>query len=318
MNDIGGYNIDNHKFSSVPKGPEKIHNCINNNLTYCKPLVDNYEDIEAIVSKNDKKEDEIIKLSFTSLENYWQCPFKYRLANDLGFRTSEPRHISDGIFIHKAFEIINKKIKENNNIYIGDEKVTLEVVNLFYRSKLKQDEDKDKKLERITEDILYYYNNEGKDLEIIDSEVPFYIKNDNLHLHGIIDLIYRTKEGKLGILDYKNTKSENNYIQKYIKQLYTYVIGLSYNDHKYSNQDIDELKIYAIKSKKMISVPINHVEIEDLSQNIDDVVSNIKKENFSSSSSNKCDKCRFFLICREQKQFDLPPIDFMLNSDVVL
>lgn len=318
MNDIGGYNIDNHKFSSVPKGPEKIHNCINNNLTYCKPLVDNYEDIEAIVSKNDKKEDEIIKLSFTSLENYWQCPFKYRLANDLGFRTSEPRHISDGIFIHKAFEIINKKIKENNNIYIGDEKVTSEVVNLFYRSKLKQDEDKDKKLERITEDILYYYNNEGKDLEIIDSEVPFYIKNDNLHLHGIIDLIYRTKDGKLGILDYKNTKSENKYIQKYIKQLYTYVIGLSYNDHKYSNQDIDELKIYAIKSKKMISVPINHVEIEDLSQNIDDVVSNIKKENFSSSSSNKCDKCRFFLICREQKQFDLPPIDFMLNSDVVL
>lgn len=137
-------------------------------------------------------------------------------------------------------------------------------------------------------------------------------------MHGIIDLIYRTKDDKLGILDYKNTKSENMYIQKYIKQLYTYVIGLSYNDHKYSNQDIDELKIYAIKSKKMISVPINHVEIEDLSQNIDDVVSNIKKENFSSSSSNKCDKCRFFLICREQKQFDLPPIDFMLNSDVVL
>ena len=164
--------------------------------------------------KKPGKSKESIKLSFTTLENKQQWPLKYRLQNDFGLKTSETKYIYDGNFMHKAFEIINKKIKENDNVYIGDEEVRNIVTNLFMRSKFKDidEETQHDKLNRFIKDTLFYYNGPGKDLEIVDVEVSFYIKKENYNLNGFIDLIYRTPDGKLGILDYKDTKSERKYM----------------------------------------------------------------------------------------------------------
>lgn len=289
-------------FDLVPKGDEKIQHFIDSNA-YCKPLRNNFDVIEKIECEKDKVEQEPIQLSFTSLENYQQCPLKFRLANDFGFKTSETRRISDGIFIHKAFEVLNKKIKENDNIYIGDEQVKSIVANLFYKSKMEEDpkEDNEHKLTRITEDILYYYHNEGEDLEIIDCEVPFYIKKKNYSLNGVIDLLYKTKNGNIGILDYKNTKSANSYLQKYTKQLYTYILGLSDENHRYAGHEIEELKIYAIKSKEAKNIPINQNEIDELAKDIESTAQNIEDNKFSSAKGNHCDKCQYSVICKQKK-----------------
>ena len=260
--------------------------------------------------KKDEVEEEPVQLSFTSLMNYQTCPLKYRLANDFGLKTTDTRRMSDGIFIHKAFEVINKLIKENDNVYIGDEKVISTVTNLFNKSKLEEtpNENDSQKLARITEDILYYYHNEGKDLEIVDCEVPFYIKKDNYSLNGVIDLIYKTKDGKIGILDYKNTKSANKYLEKYTKQLYTYILGLSDENHRYAGLDIGELKIYAIKSKEAKPIPINQIEIDELAQDIKTTAQNIGDCNFSSAKDKHCDQCQYAMICKGKKpDIKLPP-----------
>ena len=289
-------------FNLVPKGDEKLQSFIDSN-DYCKPLNGNYDVIERVVCEKDDVKSEPLRLSFTSLENYQQCPLKYRLANDFGLKTSDTRRMSDGIFIHKAFEVINKLIKENNNVYIGDDKVKSTVANLFHKSKLEETpkENKEQKLTRITEDILYYYHNEGKDLEILDVEVPFYIKKKNYGLNGVIDLIYKSKEGKIGILDYKNTKSANSYIDKYVDQLYTYILGLSDENHRYAGLDIKELKIYAIKSKEAKPIPINWDEIDELESEIEDTAQNIEDCNFSSAKDKHCDKCPYSMICKQKK-----------------
>ena len=268
--------------------------------------------------KKENSEGEPIQLSFTSLQNYQECPLKFRLANDFGLKTSEPRRISDGIFIHKAFEVINKKIKDNDNVYIGDEEVKSIVANLFYKSKLEDnpDEDKEFKLARITDDILYYYNNDGKDLKILDCEVPFYIKKKNYSLNGVIDLIYETENGNIGILDYKNTKSGNSYISKYTDQLYTYILGLSDENHRYAGHEIEELNIYAIKSKKTIPIPINPIEIEELAKDIESTAQNIDETKFSSAKGKHCDKCQYSVICKGTKgDTKLPPEPTSTGSD---
>lgn len=296
-------------FDLVPKGNEKIQQFIDSN-DYCKPLRNNFEIIEPTVCKKDEVEEEPVQLSFTSLMNYQTCPLKYRLANDFGLKTTDTRRMSDGIFIHKAFEVINKLIKENDNVYIGDEKVISTVTNLFNKSKLEEtpNENDSQKLARITEDILYYYHNEGKDLEIVDCEVPFYIKKDNYSLNGVIDLIYKTKDGKIGILDYKNTKSANKYLEKYTKQLYTYILGLSDENHRYAGLDIGELKIYAIKSKEAKPIPINQIEIDELAQDIKTTAQNIGDCNFSSAKDKHCDQCQYAMICKGKKpDIKLPP-----------
>lgn len=294
-------------FDLVPKGDPKVQHFIDTN-DYCKPLRYNFEIIEPTICEKDEVKGEPVQLSFTSLMNYQQCPLKYRLANDFGFKTTDTRRMSDGIFIHKAFEVINKMIKENDNVYIGDEKVISTVTNLFNRSKLEEtpDEDDSQKLARITEDILYYYHNFGKDLEIIDCEVPFYIKKENYSLNGVIDLLYKTSDGKIGILDYKNTKSANQYLQKYVKQLYTYILGLSDENHRYAGAEIGELNIYAIKSKEVKPIPINQIEIDELARDIENTAQNIGDCNFSSAKDKHCDKCPYARICKGKTPVELP------------
>ena len=291
------------QFDMVIKGHDKVQEIIDSN-DYCKPLHKDYSVIEKTVCKKPGKDKESIKLSFTSLENYQQCPLKYRLQNDFGLKTSETKYIDDGNFMHKAFEIINKKIKENDNVYIGDNEVKNIVTNLFMRSKFKDidEETQHDKLNRFIEDTLYYYNGPGKDLEIVDVEVSFYIKKENYNLNGFIDLIYRTPDGKLGILDYKDTKSERKYMNKYLRQLYTYIIGLRDEENKYRHEEIGEIAIYAIKSRKLVNdLPINEIEIEELANEIDDTAVNIEEENFSSVKGDHCKKCQYSEVCKQKK-----------------
>ena len=297
-------------FNLVPKGNKKVQHIIDAN-DYCKPLRNNFEIIEPTVCKKDDVKGEPIKLSFTSLMNYQQCPLKYRLANDFGLKTTDTRRMSDGIFVHKVFEVINKLIKENDNVYIGDERVKSTLTNLFYKTKLEEtpNEDNSQKLARITDDVLYYYHNFGKDLKIIDCEVPFYIKKENYSLNGVIDLLYETKDGKVGILDYKNTKSTDKYLQKYIKQLYMYIIGLSDENHKYAGSEITELNIYEIMSKEAKHIPINQAEIDELAQDIETTAQNIGECNFSSAKDSNCDDCPYAMICKgKPTNVVLPPM----------
>ena len=310
-------NLDARKkqeyFDFIPKGGGKVESTINNNSHYCKPLRGNYDDIAPLICKDpneEKEEKEKLNLSFTAIENYTQCPFKFRLTNNLGFKTSQSKYIERGIFIHKAFEIINKKIKANDNVYIGDEAVKSEVANLFYRTNIKAEDDEEKKnkLNKITEDVLYYYHNAGKDLEIIDSEVSFYIKKDNYSLNGVVDLVYRRPDGTVGIIDYKNMKSSN--VPKYKKQLYTYIIGLSDQEHRFKDMKIDELYVYAIKSRELKPVPIDEEEIKNLEDEIDQTALDIDNHKFASKKSEHCKNCDFTVICNSTKgDVKLPPID---------
>ena len=178
------------------------------------------------------------------------------------------------------------------------------VTNLFMRSKFKDidEETQHDKLNRFIDDTLFYYNGPGKDLEIIDAEVSFYIKKENYNLNGFIDLIYRTPDGKLGILDYKDTKSERKYLNKYLRQLYTYVLGLRDEENKYRNEEIGEIAIYAIQSRHLVNdLPINELEIEELSNEIDNTACNIGEENFSSAKGDHCKKCQYSEVCKQKK-----------------
>lgn len=96
--------------------------------------------------------------------------------------------IGEGIFIYDALDVINKKIKLNNNEYVGDEEVASTIESLFkmgnYGLEEKNPDKFESKLKRITEDVLHYYNNHGKNLWIIDSEYAFQYKDKHYVLNG--------------------------------------------------------------------------------------------------------------------------------------
>ena len=286
---------------SINKGPDSVQNAIDENLDYCKLINPNDIDID-VIDKPPKEEDaELITLSFSALEDYGECPFKYKMAYGIDFKTSNPNKLSDGIFIHKALEVINKKIKAENNVYIGNERVKEIVSKLFHTSnialELEDEERYKRKLETITRDVIHYYEHDGKDLEIIESEYPFFIKTDNYSMTGIIDLIFKDKEGKIGILDYKNTAIESKFIDKYSKQLHLYRAALKEKNQKFSDVEIEKLNVYAIKSKKMISIDISDEKQKEVLDELNNTADNIIKGNFPSKEGEHCQNCQYIKIC---------------------
>ena len=191
----------------------------------------------------------------------------------------------------------------NNNEYIGDWEVEKTVEILFKKANLKfKEEEPEKyglKLETITKDVKKYYHEIGNDLTIIGSEYPFYIKDKNYSFSGIVDLIYE-KDGKLGILDYKNTSLVGKeYLAKYKKQLHFYVMALRDENKEFDGHEIEEIQIYAIKYKKgdkLFSFNIDEDYIEELKDELNRTALKIKNDEFKPDCKD-CGDCPYRKIC---------------------
>ena len=298
--------IENDEFNNLPKGPECLQNAINENLDNNCYFVDmNNLDINVLPRKAEEvdEDDYCIDLSFTALENYNNCPFRYKLANQIGFSVSEKQEIDEGIFVHKALEIINKEIINNDNVYIGDEKVVEIITDLFAKSNEDLNEEDpveyEKQLTEIIDNVIYYFEHYGKDIKVLDSEYPFYLKDQHYALKGVVDLIYET-DGKLGIIDYKNTRMEGKYKNKFKKQLHLYVLALRDQNQEYEGKEISKLQVYAIKSKKMLDIEIDEEYIVELKAELERVAQNIHKGEFKSCKCEDCKYCVYKNICKQQ------------------
>jgi DNA helicase-2/ATP-dependent DNA helicase PcrA len=296
--------IENNDFESLPKGPKRLESAINENLSRCRFIDDKNIEIEVLprTCEEDDEDDYCIDLSFTALENYNGCPFRYKLANQIGFSVTEKQEIDEGIFVHRALEVINKKIINNGNVFIGNDEVVKTITELFEKSneELKEEEpgEYQKQLDEIIRNVLYYYENYGKDLKILDSEYPFYLKDKHYALKGVVDLIYEV-DGKLGIIDYKNTRLEDKYKDKFKKQLHLYVLALRDQNQEYEGKEISELKVYTIKSKKLLEFEIDEEYINELQVELENVASSIHKNEFNSSKCDDCKYCQYKNICRQ-------------------
>ena len=296
---------------SITKGPECIQKAIDDNLDNGCILIDpNNIEIDTIPREPRDSEGELVSLSFTALENYQNCPFKYKMSDMFNFTKSQRAVIEDGIFIHDALDVINKKIKVNDNVYIGDDEVISTVKELFEKENFdleeKDPEKYESKLNRITEDVLYYYHHYGKDIKIVDSEYSFHYKDEHYVLNGKIDLICE-KDGKLVIVDYKNTSLDfvneelrKQYEEKYKKQLHMYVLALRDQNKEYVGRDIDEVEIYAIKSKDVLTFKVEEDLIEDIQKQLNDAALEIKSGKFDSKKCGDCEYCQYSKICNQQ------------------
>ena len=321
---------------ALNKGPKRVNDVIEDNLdfseNYHTKLIDPENiDINLLEPEHKPPKEELVQLSFTALENYNECPFKYKLLDKLGFSFSTKKEIDDGIFIHSALERINKKIKakyleedlstaEIYDKYIGDEGVAKEVETLFEKANIRfkeeDPENYDNKLKTITKDVIRYYKEVGNHLTIINSEYPFYIRGSNYAFSGVVDLIYE-KDGKLGILDYKNTSLVGEeYLKKYRKQLHFYLMALRDENKEFEGHNIEEIQIYALKIKDkekinpLISFDIDEDYIEELKKELEETArkilkkeleetaSKIKNNEFEANSED-CEDCQFKKICKK-------------------
>ena len=146
--------------------------------------------------------------------------------------------------------------------------------------------------------VIDYFNKYSVNREVLEAELPFEIDRGNYILNGAIDLIYKTGDNEIVILDYKYAEYDKEHIDSYTKQLHLYAAALN---------EMPEFKDYKIKKAitHFVLGDYQHVvEITDEKMTnelngLDNVASEIELEKYPSIVSDDCEKCSYRIVCKK-------------------
>ena len=210
------------------------------------------------------------------------------------FKVSDDINMVRGIIFHSILDEINQKLRFDIE---PTEDEILEIIERNYQTKFVISED-DEEFDELCDDILDYVDLYSDEFKVLDSEVPFFMEKDNYTLNGVIDLIYKIDDNKIGLLDYKNTDENISRFSSYAEQLKIYASALS-QIKDFEKYDIKEAKVYTVKSgKEPAGINISADDLNMQMDMLDEVAVKIKQEKFYKNKTSFCNNCKFSDICR--------------------
>jgi len=272
-----------------------------------------------------------MRISYSSLENFKQCPLKYKLSNIDKIKEPKSKEAIFGTYIHKILKWFYQK---DPNF------PTLDALLKYYRDywpqKTEGFEWKDSGEEksyfkeglRMLEE--FYNKNIPHKTSILDLETRFEVvidenpdKPNGKHiLTGVIDRIDKLPDGTIEIIDYKTGKRmpSQNALDKN-NQLSLYAIGLKSRWPRTKIEDLN-LSLYFLKFNEKLNTKRTEKDLEETKNKVIDLIHKIKKSNFEPHSSILCGWCGYRNICpvwrhfyeKEEKQ-DLNNVDIKNTID---
>lgn len=151
----------------------------------------------------------------------------------------------------------------------------------------RDDEVKRRRLER--ELLNYYYDTRDHMGEVVSVEEPFSIPDVEIIIEGRTDLIIRTREGEMELVDFKAREHRGFERMDLEYQLRTYEYALR---DRYS---FDRLSAYAIRDSKKVSFDSDpEFRVKD---GITETVERIREECFEPRKNPFCSRCVFRRFC---------------------
>ncbi len=241
----------------------------------------------------ENSEEEQLVLNYSKYTKFCSCPFKYNLGYNLGFSRPGAKAANRGTVFHEIMEKVNLKLIEGKKVEND------ELINIIYEvyGSMFDINQNPEEYGEFKDNVINYYEKYAKEKEVLGAELDFEIDMGEYLLNGAIDLIYKTGENELVILDYKYAEFDENHIDGYIKQSHLYAAAV---------KEMPEFKDYTVKKAIIHFVLKDHphiVEIndEDVSnelKGLDEVAKKIKKGNFSKYSDD-CERCVYRIFCKK-------------------
>jgi len=233
------------------------------------------------------------KYSPSAVGTYENCPRKFKLRYiDKVESASMPKCVIDGIFLHSCFESYYKELKDlkeltphvlNNALSaipdIAHENFNEDITNFLEFNQRVLSHSKDKSC-----------------LKPLASEEKLY--DESLNLVGIIDSIFTDGENFL-LLDFKTGKVKDKINANYKFQLcvYTHLWNLFYPEQKITHWGLLFTK-GKISNKNPIIEEVNHEEMQEMYDKLDEVKRNIEMQQFHRCDNSwNCKRCEFAKYC---------------------
>jgi len=140
----------------------------------------------------------VLELSYSRVNTYLNCPYKYKLAYIKGWRASPTAPISFGLTIHKTLETYHKEeMKELNDLLDVYEQSW---VNEGFSSPQQAIEYHERGLKILND---YYFSSQKNKGEIVFIEKEFQFPFGHHVVRGTIDRIDKNPDGIYEVVEYK-------------------------------------------------------------------------------------------------------------------
>jgi RecB family exonuclease len=268
-----------------------------------------------------------MRVSFSSLETYKNCPLKYKYQEIDKIKTSKSKEAVFGTILHSTMKFIHTP---------GILSPTLEQAMEFFSSTWNPavfdspEEERAAFVQGVKIIQDYYQRNNPANYNIVSLESRFQIEigtPDNKHIvSGIIDRIDRTKDG-FEIIDYKTTKKMPT--QENVEtsaQLTVYLQAfLSFYPEEKNNLDKLKVSLYYLKHGVKLSAKRNERQLQENEQAFLEIIKLIEEKKFEPNISPLCDWCGYQNICpmwkhkfKETRKIDTEEINSMITEYIDL
>lgn len=236
-----------------------------------------------------------MRISYSALNTYKTCPFKYKLQNINKIREPKSKEAAFGTLIHSTLNFVHTP-----GILSPTLEQTMEYFSTNWNSNVFESETEERAaFSQGVEMIRRYYNdNDISKTNIVALESHFQIPLENHIISGIIDRIDRTDEG-FEIIDYKTSKKmpsqemiDNDlqlsiYLQAFLKR---------YPEEKRNLEKI-KVSLYFVKHGVKLASKRTKEQLDKVNQEFLSVIEEIEKEKFDPIVNPLCDWCGYQKHC---------------------
>ena len=275
--------------------PEFIED-LEENTSLSEISSDKIDDMDKLLTDEDKDVTERIKMSYTSFSAYNFCPRMYNIGYNYQFRLPASEVIIDGLAAHTILERMNKEVLQEKCVQNEDISRIADEVHESYPDITEE------KFNNVLNGINEYWNKYlDSQWEVVGSEVPFNIIKENYDIEGKIDLILKNKQtNELKIVDYKTTNKKLLELRKdtHEKQLCIYAKALE-NYPEYNRYDIKYASVYSLYDNYELKIDLTREKIDKVNESLTKTVENILNKEFCSFNENKCEHCDYYnILCK--------------------
>ena len=288
--------------SCVGEVPAEIENlkCADGDFAIKEFSLDQLSQV-SIEKEAPEPDKESLVMNYSKYTKYCSCPFKYNLGYNMGFsRSGSAKAANRGTVFHKIMENINLKLKNNENI--SQEKLN-DCILKEYGSMF----DIDENLAEYTEfknNVINYYEKYSINREVLEAEYDFEIDRGEYIFNGSIDLIYKTGENEIVILDYKYAEYDEDHIGGYTKQLHLYAAALKafpeYKDYKIKKAITHFVLGDDQNDDYQHKVDITDEKIDNELKHLDQAADEIRSGEPFRKKFETCDSCSYRTFCSKK------------------
>ena len=253
-----------------------------------------------------KRESMPISLNFSLLEDYFDCPYRFKLSMFYGFEQPIVPALGYGNVLHEIVKSIHIAAMNGESLTKGDVKRMIDESFYLPYATPKLEENMYKSVSRAINNYVDYNRDEMKNVYMTEADIEIDM-GDGIKVNGRIDLVKKITSGdneQIAIVDFKTANKEVvESINK--EQLKIYALGYQ----ELTGKMADYMEAYQLDSEKNLKEAVTETVIQDVRKEITEAAVNIRNNNLPRKCSKEnCSKCHLNHLClskTEKRQYEI-------------